>query len=156
VKNMAKIDYSVKVEPENTSKAVGRELHISPKESMEICRTVKGMKANQAKSFLEEVIALKEPVLFKRFKREVPHRKGKGIMSGRYPKNAALGILQTIEHAEHNAEYKGLDPEIMFIEHAAAHRGQITQGRMPRAMGRATAKNTHTTNIEIILKESEK
>jgi len=31
VKNMAKIDYSVKVEPENTSKSIGRELHISPK-----------------------------------------------------------------------------------------------------------------------------
>jgi len=155
VKNMAKIDYSVKVEPENTSKSIGRELHISPKKSMEICRTVKGMKASQAKSFLEDVIALKKPVPFKRFKRDVPHRKGKGIMSGRYPKNAALGILQTIEHAEHNAEYKGLDPEIMFIKHAAAHRGQIIKGRMPRAMGRATAKNKHTTNIEIILKESE-
>jgi large subunit ribosomal protein L22 len=152
---MSKIDYSVKVEPENTSKAIGRELHISPKKSMEICREVKGMKASRAKSFLEGVIALKRAVPFRRFKRDVPHRKGEGIMSGRYPKNAALGILQTIEHAEHNAEYKGLDPEVMFIKHAAAHRGQITQGRMPRAMGRATAKNKHTTNIEIILKESE-
>ncbi len=152
---MSKINYSLKVKPEETSRAIGHELHISPKKSMEICKQIKGMKSSQAKSFLEDVIALKKPVRFRRYNRDVPHRKGKGIMSGRYPKNAALGILQTIQHAEHNAEYKGLDPDVMFIEHTAAHRGQIIEGRMPRAQGRATAKNKHTTNIEVILKESE-
>lgn len=150
---MTKVDYSLKVEPENTSKAIGRELHISPKKSMEICKAIKGMKTDEAKSFLEDVINLKKAVRFRRYKRDVPHRKGEGFMSGRYPKNAALGILQTVEHAEHNAEYKGLDPDVMFIKHAASHRGQIIEGRMPRAQGRATAKNKHTTNIEIILKE---
>jgi large subunit ribosomal protein L22 len=152
---MAKLDYSRKVKEENIAKAIGRELHISPKKSMELCRELKGLSTEQAKKYLEEVIALKRVVPYRRFKRDVPHRKGKGTMAGRYPIKAARAILETIEHAEHNAEYKGLDPENMFIYSIIAHRGRTIRGRIPRAFGRATAWDTHTTNIELILKEKE-
>lgn len=150
---MAKLNYSIKVKAENTALAIGRELHISPKKSMELCRAIKGKSLAQAKRYLEEVIALKRAVPFHRFKRDVPHRKGREIMAGRYPVNAAKGILETLEHAEHNAEYKGLDPENMFVYSITASRGRVTKGRMPRAFGRATAWDTHPTNIEVILKE---
>lgn len=152
---MSKINYSVKADSEDTAKSIGRELKISPKKSMEVCTAIKGLKISDAKKYLEEVINMKRAVPFHRFKRDVPHRKGKGIMAGRYPVNAAKGILKTIEHAEHNAEYKGLDPENMFIYHIASHRGRVTKGRMPRAQGRATPWDTHTTNIELTIKEME-
>lgn len=152
---MSKINYSVKVDSEGTAKSTGRELKISPKKSMEVCRAIKGLKISDAKKYLEEVIDMKKAVPFHRFKRDVPHRKGKGIMAGRYPINVAKGILKTIEHAEHNAEYKGLDPENMFIYHIAPHRGRVTKGRMPRAQGRATPWDMHTTNIELVIKEME-
>ncbi|MDI6856015.1 MAG: 50S ribosomal protein L22 [Candidatus Thermoplasmatota archaeon] len=152
---MAKLNYSLKVEPEGSAKALGRELKISPKKSMELCCAIKGKKLADAKKYLEDVIALKRAVPFHRFKRDVPHRKGKGIMAGRYPVNAAKGILETLQHAEHNAEYKGLDPDNMYIYHIAVHRGRVIKGRMPRAFGRATPWDTHTSNIEVILKEFE-
>ncbi|MEW6069506.1 MAG: 50S ribosomal protein L22 [Candidatus Thermoplasmatota archaeon] len=152
---MAKLDYSLKVAHEGTARAIGRELKISPKKSMELCNAIKRKKITDAKKYLKEVIEMKRAVPFHRFKRDVPHRKGKGIMAGRYPINAAKGILETIEHAEHNAEYKGLDPDNMYIYHIVAHRGRVTKGRMPRAFGRATPWDTHTTNIEVILKEFE-
>ena len=56
---MARIDYSVNGDPEITSKAMGSELHISPKKSREVCCKIKGMKAAEARKYLEDVIALK-------------------------------------------------------------------------------------------------
>ena len=49
---MARINYSIKGEPEITSKAMGSELHISPKKSREICHKIKGMKVVEARKFL--------------------------------------------------------------------------------------------------------
>ena len=43
----------------------------------------------------------------------------------------------------------------MRIKVAAAHRGAIQKGFMPRAQGRSTPWNEQTTNIEIILEEAE-
>jgi large subunit ribosomal protein L22 len=64
-------------------------------------------------------------------------------------------MLKILENAENNAEYKGFDPENMKITHISAYGGRVIRGIMPRAHGRATDKNTRTTNIEIILEEVE-
>jgi len=79
----------------------------------------------------------------------------KGIGSGSFPQKAAKYMLKTLENAENNAEYKGFDPENMKISHISAYRGRIIKGIMPRAHGRATDKNTTTTNIEIVVEEVE-
>ena len=62
-------------------------------------------------------------------------------------------MLKVLENAENNAEYKGFDPENMKIAHISAYGGRVIRGIMPRAQGRATDKNTKTTNIEIIIEE---
>lgn len=152
---MSRIKYSVTFDEKDTAKAIGYELRISPRKSMELCREIKGMFVKDAKEYINDVIKLKRAVPFKRYKRDVPHRKGKGIMAGRYPKNAAKEILKTIENAESNADYKGLDTENLAIAHISAQRGRKTKGTMPRAFGRATAKEKNTTNIEVILREIE-
>lgn len=147
--------YSIKdIDPEKTAKAYGFELHCSPKASMNIARELKGMKLPDAKKYLEEVIALKRAVPFKRYNKTVSHRKG-GMGPGRYPQKAAKCILKVLENAENNAEYKGLDPDSMVIKHVSAYKGRELEGYMPRAFGRATPKNEQTTNIEIILEEVE-
>ena len=74
---------------------------------------------------------------------------------GAYPENASAHILRVLKNAENNAEYKGLDSENMTISHISAYRGRVIEGIMPRAQGRATAKNEQTTNLEIILEEIE-
>lgn len=153
--SMGRIKYSVSVDEGGIARAIGYELKISPKKAVEICREIRGMRLEKAKQYLEDVIAGKRAVPFRRYNRDVPHRKGKGIMSGRYPRNAAKGILKTLENAEANADYRELDRESLVIAHIAAHRGRTIKNFMPRAHGRFTPKNTHLTNIEIILKEIE-
>ncbi|MFQ6050417.1 MAG: 50S ribosomal protein L22 [Candidatus Hydrothermarchaeota archaeon] len=149
-----KLGYSFKGGTENTAKAMGKEFRISPKHSEEICRFIKGKKVDEAKRLLTEVIELKTPVPMKRHNKKVAHRKGKFKWhAGRFPRKAASHILRLIESAEANAIYKGLDRDRLFIKHAATHRGRIIRGFKPRAYGRATPWNTHTSNIEIVLEE---
>jgi large subunit ribosomal protein L22 len=149
---MGMVDYSMVCDPDVSARAIAYELHVSPKHAVEICREIRGKDAPEAKDYLEDVVNLRKPVPFKRYKRKVGHRSGiKGWDAGRYPKKAASEILRLIESAEKNAEYKGLDPEELMIAHIAAHRGRKIRGIMPRAFGRATAKDTETATIEVIL-----
>lgn len=130
------------------------ELHISPKHAREICRTLRGMRTNLAKTYLEDVVALKRPVPFKRYRRNVAHRHGLvGWDAGRFPEKAAKAILVILENAMANAEYKGMESEKMRIYHAGTLKGRTIRGWMPRAMGRATPKNTETVSVEMILTE---
>ena len=77
------------LDPERTVKASGRELRISHKAAREICNTIKGMRLEQAKRYLRLVIAKKQPVPFKRFRKKVGH---KGQLqkadAGKYPVKA--------------------------------------------------------------------
>jgi len=104
---------------------MGMELHISPKAAREICRTLRGMRANLARTYLEDVIALKRPVPFKRYRRNVAHRHGLvKADAGRYTEKAAKAILAVLENALANAEYKGLEAEEMRIYHAGTTQRQ--------------------------------
>ena len=150
---MGRLNYSL-TPAGRSSRAMGMELHISPKHAREICRTLRGMKADSARSYLEDVIALKRPVPFKRYRRNVAHRHGLvGADAGRYPEKAAKEVLVVLENALANAEYKGLESEKMRIYHAGTLKGRTIRGWMPRAMGRATPKNTETVSVEMILTE---
>ena len=74
---MPKWGYSVTdMEPDKTAKASGRELRVSHKHAREVCKTINGMKLEQAKDFLRQVILKKKAVPFGRFKKHVPHRHG--------------------------------------------------------------------------------
>ena len=148
---MKKIGYTIKAHPEGTAKAIGRELDISPKASVEVCREVRSMTVEDAIQFLEEVISLKRPVSYRRYNGQVGHRRGKKFGAGRYPKKTAKAILDVIKHAQHNAEYKGLDSANMRIMHISSSRGMTVEGFMPRAHGRSTPFNHERANIEVVL-----
>jgi large subunit ribosomal protein L22 len=133
---------------------MGMELHISPKHAREICRTIRGMRAKLARAYLEDVIALKRAIPFKRYRRNVAHRHGLvGWDAGRYPEKAAKAVLNVLDNALANAEYKGMESDKMRIFHAGTKKGRTIQGWMPRAMGRATPKNTETVSVEMVLTE---
>lgn len=132
----------------------GRELPISFKHSVEICREIKGMQVEIAKNYLNDVILLKKSVPFKRFNRKVAHRSNMvGWDAGRYPKKASLAILRLLNNLEKNAEYKGLELDNLVIKHASASKGRVMKSYFPRAMGRSTIKRRITTNIELLAKE---
>jgi len=133
---------------------MGMELHISPKHAREICRTLRGMRANLARAYLEDVIALKRSIPFKRYRRNVAHRHDLvGWDAGRYPEKAAKAVLIVLDNALANAEYKGMESDKMKIFHAGTLKGRTIRGWMPRAMGRATPKNTETVSVEMVLTE---
>lgn len=145
----------MKAEADITAKAMTYEVHMSPKHAFEICRELRGMHITKAKAFLEDVVVMKKAVSFKRHKIDVSHKRGlKKWCAGRYPKKAAAEILKLIANARSNAEYKGLDPERMKIKHIATKKGRVIPGMMPRAMGRATPKNTETVTVELIIEEA--
>ncbi len=147
------MSYSAHRNPERSARALGSELHCSPKHSQNIMRAIKGMSIEEAKQFLEDVIAKKRAVPFTTHNRDVSHRKGMG--PGAYPEKASQLILRVLKNAENNAEYKGLDTENMIISHASAYKGQKIEGMMPRAFGRSSPKNKQTTNAELIIEEKE-
>ncbi len=149
---MARIKYTTELEPETSSKAMGSELHVSPKKSRELCKALKGMRSKVARRYLEDVIEMKRAVPFRKHNDSLGHKKGP-MAAGRYPVKVAQEMLKLLTNAESNAEYKGLEPARMHIAHISAKRGRVIHGMRPRARGRASPKNTETVNIEMILSE---
>jgi len=76
-------------------------LRISTKDSMSICKMIKGKTSERALEMLGEVLAMKRVV--KMNNREVPHKHGKGIMAGRYPLNATKEFIRLIKQLNANA-----------------------------------------------------
>jgi len=135
----------------NVARARGVEVPISPKKTYEIMNAIRGRSVERARTILEDAIALRKAIPFRRYNQETAHHTGTG--PGRYATKVAKNILQVLENAEENAEYEGLDADRLFVKVAASARGRIRKASMPRAHGRATPWNEQTTNIEIVLAE---
>ncbi|MBA3044736.1 MAG: 50S ribosomal protein L22 [Candidatus Thermoplasmatota archaeon] len=154
--------YTGKFDPETMARATGKEIPISPKHSVEICRAIRGLPITSAKNLLENVILKKEAIPFRRYNQMIPHRKRGAYSSrggpGRYPVKAAKAILRVIESAQANAE-KAIDDlgdaEDLRVLTAAASRGRVTRGWMPRAHGRWEKFDQESVNIEIVLEKME-
>ena len=147
--------YSVQgLDPDKTAIASGRDLRIKPKTAREICKHIKGMKLEEAKSFLVDVIDKKKAVPYYRYRGKVPHRKQlSGHDAGRFPEKAAGEILKILDSVEANAEFKGLYADRLKIVHMAAHRGRVIRKFIPRAFGRASPYYKHLTHIEVAVEE---
>ena len=154
---MPKWGYSItELDLERTVKASGREVRVSHKSAREVCNTIKGMMISEAKEFLQQVIQKKKPVPFRRFKKKVGHRHGlEKAFAGRYPVKAAQKILEVLEGAEANADFKGLDPENLRIIHASAYPGMKIKRSIPRAFGRSSPRIKTLCHIEIALEQVE-
>jgi large subunit ribosomal protein L22 len=146
--------YSQVADFETTARAIGKELAISPRHSIEICSAIKGMPLDKAVDFLEDVIDLKKAVPFRRHVGGLPHRKGEGMATGRYPQKAAKAIKDVLEQARNNAEFKEITGSLRIIQ-ASASRGRSWKSWFQRAHGSSTPKVRETVNVEIIVKEYE-
>ncbi len=152
---MARKGYSTVFDAEKTAASRGKDVHCSPKASRNIMLAIKGMRLEEAKVFLDEVTEKKRPLPMLVRKRKIKHRRGAGIGPAAYPVKAAGRVLRILENAQNNAEYKDLETENLRILHASAYRGETIVKFKPRAQGRATARCEQTTNMEIVLGESE-
>ena len=150
------ISYSVEADPDTTAKGMLRERHMSFKHSKAIAREIKGMTAGDAVDYLQQVIEGERSVPFKKHNSGVGHRSDiDGWDAGRYPEKASRAFLDLIENVTNNADEQGFDGEGMTIMHVAAHKVGESQGRKPRAMGRADPWNTPQVDVELIIEEAE-
>ena len=150
---MAGYSYSP-VNEEKAAKAYGRELRVSYKYAVELCRELRGKKLEKAKGYLEDIMNMKRALPLRRFKKGVAHRRGlTRAYAGRYPVKVAEQVLKLLRSAEANAEYNGLDGDRLYIRHISATKGRIIKRYFPRAFGRATPHNRHATNIQVVLEE---
>jgi large subunit ribosomal protein L22 len=135
----------------NVARARGIEVPISPKKTYEVLNAIRGLPVERARTVLEDAVALRKAIPFRRYNQETAHHTGTG--PGRYATKVARNVLKVLQNAEENAEYEGLDADRLYVKVAASARGRIRRATMPRAHGRATAWNEQTTNIEIVLAE---
>ena len=135
----------------SVARARGIELPISPKKTYEVLNAIRGLSVDRARAVLEDAIHERRAIPFRRYNQETAHHRGVG--PGRYATKVAQNVLKVLENAEENAEYEGLDTDRLLVRVAAAARGRIQKGSMPRAHGRATSWNEQTTNVEIVLAE---
>ncbi len=138
-----KYKYSYK-DTENSAKAAGINLPISLKHAVNICSELRMKSLADAKSILEGVIKKRNPIRFRRYNRDLGHKKGMG--PGRYPVKASREILKILRSAEANAQVKGLNTSNLIIRHIAVKKGS-TQMRYGRHRGRQT-KRSH---LEVVL-----
>jgi large subunit ribosomal protein L22 len=149
---MANRGYTYQVESGvSVARARGTELPMSPKKTYEVLNAIRGLDLDRARKVLEDAIALKRAIPFRRYNQETAHKRGIG--PGRYPKKVCEALIGILANAEANAEFQGLDTDRLFIKVAASSRGRIQKASMPRAQGRATAWNEQTTHVEIVLGE---
>ena len=128
--------------------ATAHNLPISLKKSVEICNFLRYKEVKKAKSILNDVIAKKIAVPFKRFNMDTGHKPG--MAAGKYPQKASSEVLKLLNSAEANAENKGLDAEKLIISKLIANKGN----RMYHS-GRHRGIKMKRTHLEIVLEESQ-
>jgi len=146
---MSSINYPIETSAAKTSRAGFSNRRLSWKDSVEVARFIKGMKASKAKAFLQDVIKMKRAVPLKKFNDNRGHKHGMG--PGRYPVNVSLAFLELINSAEKNAENKGLDTKGMIVQYAFANKGSTFM--RPRR-NEFRGQERKSANVSIILRET--
>ena len=140
------VNYGVTKYPEVYAKASGRDLPISTKQCIEICKHLKGRKLQKARQILEEVMEKKRPIPFTRFTTDMGHKKG--MAAGRYPNKASSEILKILKAVEANAQVKGLSTNDLVIFHMAANKAST-----PWRYGRKRRVKAKRSHVEIVVTE---
>ena len=121
-----------------------RNLPISTKYSVAICKFIKRKKIVDAIADLEQVLTHKKSIPMKG---EIPHRKGKGMMSGRYPKKPTEYFIKLLQSLLANSNANGLiDPVII---EAVANIGSRPFGKFGRVRKKRTNLTLKTKNAKL-------
>jgi len=139
-------NYAMKrYDKDKMARAIGRDLAMSTKTGVEICRYIRNKNLQTAKKYLEEAAALKRPVPFKKFRGGAGHKRG--MASGKYPVKASTIVLNLLKNAETNAQSKGLNTDFLKIIHTLANKASrpMKYGRI-----RGEMKRSH---VEIVVEE---
>lgn len=131
---------------EHMARTAGVALPISFKQSVEICSSIKNKNTTEAKNLLHKVIDKKSAIIFRRYNRDLSHKKKTG--PARYPEKTSKEFIKLIENVESNAQFKGLNTSNLVIAHISAHKS----GKAWH-FGRKTRRRMKRTNVEIVVEE---
>ena len=100
--------------PKRTEAVVnGMNLRISTKQSVAVCNFIRNKNIDIALHELDEVSKMRRPVPMRG---EIPHRKGKGMMSGRYPLNTVKEFIMLLKSLKANAINHELELEKVKLD----------------------------------------
>lgn len=145
--------------PTKSCKARGSDLRVHFKNTRETAFAIRKLPLTKAKRYLEDVIAHKQAIPFRRFcggvgrTAQAKNRHSNG--QGRWPMKSAKFILDLLKNAESNAEVKGLDVDSLIISHIQVNQAQKQRRRTYRAHGRINPYMSSPCHIELILSEKE-
>ncbi len=120
----------------------GISLPISTKDSVAICKFIRHKSIEKAIADLELVSKFKKAIPMKG---EIPHRKGKGMMAGRYMTKPVGFFIKMLKGLKANSNVNGIE-EAVIVE-AIPNRASRTYGRF----GRIKRKRTHI-HIKVVEK----
>ena len=148
---------------EKSAKARGSDLRVHFKNMRETAMAIKKMNLEEAKKYLEDVIAMKRCIVFRRFcggvgRTAQAKNEGSTNGQGRWPKKSAEMLLGILKNAESNAEVRPRDPSafaddagVAFFSPprraAPASRCGTPAAPRPAARKRAPASATRTARI---------
>ncbi len=115
---------------------------ISTKQSIDICKFLKGKTIGQALKELEEVKAYERAIPSTR---EMPHRKGLGMAGGRYHIKASDVFITLLKSLEANASAKGIDVEKAKIS------AKADKASRPHKSGKYSGRRFKRTHILVKL-----
>lgn len=144
-------------EPVDASKAVkarGSNLRVHYKNTRETAMALKGMSLKRAQAFLEDVIAHRDTVAFRRHKGGVgrtAQAKRHGVTQSRWPEKSCRFMLDLLQNAESNADIQGLEADTLYVYHIQVNRASQLRRRTYRAHGRINPYMSSPCHVEVIL-----
>ncbi|KAL2380552.1 60S ribosomal protein L17 [Blastomyces dermatitidis] len=139
-----------------SARSRGSYLRVSFKNTRETAQAINGLKLQRAVAYLENVMAHKEAVPFRRFAGDVGRcAQGKqfGVSKARWPVKSAEFLLSLLKNAEANADIKGLDTGNLIVQHIQVNQAPKQRRRTYRAHGRINPYMSSPCHIELILTE---
>ncbi len=124
--------------------ANGISVPVSTKDSVAICNFIKRKSIDKAVEDLEDVMKFKRAIPMVG---EIPHRKGKGMMSGRYPIKAIEHFLTILKTLKANANVNGVEEPIIV---------EAVPNKASQPFGRFGAVRRKRTHIKIRVVEKNK
>ena len=125
----------------------GSNLPLSTKQTVAICKLIKNKKIPQAIEDLEQVANLRKAVPMKG---EIAHKKGKGMMSGKFPVKAAKSFIMLLKSLASNAIAHEIEDPRIF-------EAMSNIGKRPYArFGKYQRKRSHIIIRAKQIKKSEK
>lgn len=136
--------------------ATQERVHFKP--MFETGRAIKGMNADKALEYLEQVIAHKRAVPFFRYNEGVAHHEQGhefGCPQARWPEKSCKLYIKLIKNALSGlAQKPELDRSKLIIAHVQCNRGQqYRYRRIHQAHGRVKSYASPPTNVQIVLAE---